>query len=423
MLLICALIGALTLPLPVFGQVATPAAPPAQAGATSGLLKLFLDCYQCDEEYLRQNVTFVEYVRDRAVADIHVLVTVQETGGGGGAWTLKFIGIGSLQGQDRTLTFSTPQTATGDERRKEFARVLKLGLAGYAATTSIAKDLDVTFSRTKTDAAAASAPDPWNYWVFRLNGSLDMNGEQSSKFRSYRGSFDASRTTDNWKIQFNGNKNSSHDTYDIDETTTVVSRRDAWSVNGLVVKSLGPKWSFGGRGNVSQSTFSNTDRLINFAPAIEYDFFPYSESSRRILTVNYSVGPTYLDYHEVTIYDKLTETVPKHSLDTSLGLRQPWGSLNVFSSFSQQLNALDFFRVVTYGSADVRLFKGFSFNVFAEYNKIQDQIGLPKGTASPEEVLLRLRQLETGYSYYLSVGVSYSFGSIFNSIVNPRFGR
>jgi hypothetical protein len=87
-LLICALIGALTLPLPVFGQVATPAAPPAQAGTTSGLLKLFLDCYQCDEEYLRQNVTFVEYVRDRAVADIHVLVTVQETGGGGGAWTL-----------------------------------------------------------------------------------------------------------------------------------------------------------------------------------------------------------------------------------------------------------------------------------------------------------------------------------------------
>ena len=189
------------------------------------------------------------------------------------------------------------------------------------------------------------------------------------------------------------------------------------------MKSLGPKWSFGGRGNVSQSTSRTPDRLINFAPAIEYDFFPYSESSRRILTVLYSVGPTYLDYHEVTIYDKLTETVPKHSLDTSLGLRQPWGSLNVFSSFSQQLNALDFFRVVTFGNADVRLFKGFSFNVFAEYNKIQDQIGLPKGTASPEEVLLRLRQLETGYSYYLSVGVSYSFGSIFNSIVNPRFGR
>ena len=32
-------------------------------------LKVFLDCTQCDTEYQRQNVTFVDYVRDRALAD------------------------------------------------------------------------------------------------------------------------------------------------------------------------------------------------------------------------------------------------------------------------------------------------------------------------------------------------------------------
>ena len=69
----------------------------------------------------------------------------------------------------------------------------------------------------------------------------------------------------------------------------------------------------------------------------------------------------------------------------------------------------------------MRLFKGFSFNVFAEYTKIKDQISLRKGGASTEEVLLRLRQLATDYRYYYGLGVSYSFGSIYDNIVNPRF--
>ncbi|CAN5874922.1 hypothetical protein BH18ACI5_BH18ACI5_26540 [soil metagenome] len=42
---------------------------------------------------------------------------------------------------------------------------------------------------------------------------------------------------------------------------------------------------------------------------------------------------------------------------------------------------------------------------------------------TPEEILLRLRELQSGYEYEISFGISYSFGSIFSSIVNPRFGQ
>lgn len=68
----------------------------------------------------------------------------------------------------------------------------------------------------------------------------------------------------------------------------------------------------------------------------------------------------------------------------------------------------------------MRLFKGFSFNVFGDYSRIRDQINLRKGGASLDEVLLRQRQLATGYRYYIGFGVSYSFGSIYNNVVNPR---
>ena len=370
---------------------------------------------------MRQNVAFVEYVRDRAVADMHVLVTTEGTGGGGRAWAVKFIGLGRLQGQEKTLAFTTIQTATGDDRRKEFARIFKIGIVGYAADSPALPQLDVTWTRPKDAGPAAVTKDPWNYWVFRVEGNTNMSGEASSQFRSYRGSFSASRTTERWKLNVSGNYFDNRDKFEIDEETTVHSRRNSQSVNGLVVKSLGPQWSFGVRGEVGQSSFSNIDRAIIFSPGIEYDFFPYSESSRRSLVIQYSAGPARYDYNEITIYDKLSETVPKHALAGSIGLRQPWGSLEIFSRFAQHLNDTDFYRATTFGSADVRLFKGFSFNIFAEYDKIGDQIALAKGDVAPEEILLRLRQLRTGYSYFVSFGVSYSFGSIFNTIVNPRF--
>ena len=74
------------------------------------------------------------------------------------------------------------------------------------------------------------------------------------------------------------------------------------------------------------------------------------------------------------------------------------------------------------GSTEVNLFKGLSFNMLARYDKVNDQLSLRKGTASTEEILLRQRQLGTDHSYSFAVGVSYSFGSIFNTVVNPRFG-
>ena len=67
---------------------------PAAARTPPGKLRVYLDCmYECDTEYLKQNIDFIDYGRDRQSADLHVLVTTQNTGGGGTLWTLKFIGL------------------------------------------------------------------------------------------------------------------------------------------------------------------------------------------------------------------------------------------------------------------------------------------------------------------------------------------
>jgi hypothetical protein len=195
----------------------------------------------------------------------------------------------------------------------------------------------------------------------------------------------------------------------------------SWNINFLAVKSLTPKWSVGAEGAVSHSSFSNNARSLTVRPAIEYDFFPYSESANRKLTVQYGIGLSRFNYREITIFDKITETAPSHRVMSFISFRQPWGSLQVQSEFAQFLDELRHYHASVFGEADVRLFKGFSFNVFGEYERLRDQISLRKGSTSTEEVLLRLRQLASGYSYFVSFGVSYSFGSIYNSIVNTRF--
>lgn len=397
--------------------------PPAGAPATGPQLRVYLDCqYECDFDFLRTNVAFVDWVRDRASSDIHLLVTTQMTGGGGWNWTLKFIGGGPFQGVDETLTFASASTDTSDARRKELARLVRLGLARYAVRSGNLASLDVTFKPPAAAAAAAPQKDPWNYWVFSTSANGNLSGEKSSKNRSFRISTSANRVTENWKINFSANNNYNQSTFELSDTDTVKSISRNWGFNSLAVKSLGPRWSAGLRTSLSGSTFSNHDYVLRVMPGIEFDVFPYAESTRRSWTFLYSAGLARYDYDEVTIFDKLEETVPEHSIGTDLGLRQPWGSAGASISFSQHLNNLDRNKLSLFGHADVRLFKGFSFNIFGDYSRIRDQINLRKGNASVDEVLLRQRQLFTGYRYYMSFGISYRFGSIFNNVVNPRFG-
>jgi len=68
------------------------------------------------------------------------------------------------------------------------------------------------------------------------------------------------------------------------------------------------------------------------------------------------------------------------------------------------------------------VWKGFSFYVSGDYEMVHDQLSIAKGDLTDEEIYLRLKQLATTYSYYISVGISYSFGSSLRGAVNPRFG-
>lgn len=89
---------------------------------------------------------------------------------------------------------------------------------------------------------------------------------------------------------------------------------------------------------------------------------------------------------------------------------------------TQYLHDLAVHRIDTFTGFQFRLVRGLSFNMFAEFSRTKDQFFLPAAGLTPEEILVRRRQLETDFSYYLSMGLNFRFGSKFANVVNPRMG-
>jgi len=388
-------------------------------------LNIFIDTpdYYLDFDFVRTEITFVNYVRDRADADVHILITTQATGGGGKEFTIAFIGLKNFKENNSTLKYVSRQTDTDDDIRRGLVKVLKIGLMQYAAHTSAVEGLEVSYKKPEQKEAAPQAvTDPWDFWSFRTSLNGYFNGEKSYKYRYIYGSISASRVTEDWKIKLSLYGSYNQTEYDYSEDFTYIDIRRSYSFSSLAVKSLGKHWSVGGRGSVWHSTYSNSDIVYSLAPGIEYNFFPYSESTRRLLAFQYLIGLKHLDYHEETIYLKTAETLPFQSLTISYDIKQPWGSIETDLESANYLSDLKKYHLQIYGSIEIRIFKGLSFNCFGYVTFLRDQISLPRRGASIEEVLLRRRQLETSYDYYTSIGLSYTFGSIYNNIVNPRFG-
>ena len=155
-------------------------------------------------------------------------------------------------------------------------------------------------------------------------------------------------------------------------------------------------------------------------PAIEYDIFPYSESTRRIFRIFYIVSLAYNDYSDTTQFFKTEETLWSHKIQTSYTTVQKWGNINFSARWSNYLHDFSLNNLYLNSSVSLRVTKGLSVNLSARYSFVHDQISLRKGSASIEDVLLQRRELSTKYSYYFRFGLSYTFGSIYNNVVNPR---
>lgn len=110
----------------------------------------------------------------------------------------------------------------------------------------------------------------------------------------------------------------------------------------------------------------------------------------------------------------------RHSLGISYDVRQPWGRIEADLAGSQYFFDMQKKRLEFEGDLGLRVFKGFFVTLSLDAALVQDQLYLPNGDASLEEILLERRAISTDYELGFRIGVAYTFGSIYNSVVNTR---
>lgn len=223
----------------------------------SSTLFVFLDCQgmafmHCDFDHVRREVTWVNWVRDRQDADVHILVTVQATASGGFNYTVDLIGLRAFAGTQDTLLYVSDPDDTDPEVREELTNRLMLGLVRYVANSTVAGDLQLSYEPAiEVVAQDAQEDDPWNLWVFRVGANGSVNGESLQRGYSIGGNTSANRTSEAFKFNWRASGRYSRDEFDIVDATvgldtTIVNTRRNYNTNILAVWSLTDHWSAGG---------------------------------------------------------------------------------------------------------------------------------------------------------------------------------
>lgn len=396
---------------------------PTQNGTA---LDVFLDCqtyFGCDTQHATREIPFVNWMRERQDADVHVLVTAQMTGGGGREITLSFIGLKEFAGEADTLQHVTSNTDTDAEARDAVTRLIKLGLTRFLAKTTAAPSLDLVYRPAVGQGAAAAATpadDPWNFWTFRVSAGGYFNGQSQQSDRRLNGSLSANRTTDAFKLVASLYGSTYRSAYTLSDSSEYVSTTESYTGNVLGVRSLNQHWSLGGMVRGNRSTYSNLDLSVAAGPVLEYNIFPYSQSTRAMVTLSYSVQAASFNYKDTTVTGKLAEILPRHQLGIGALVQQPWGQVQASVTGTQYLHDLSVHRIDSYASVTLRVIRGLEFTMFGDFYRIKDQFGLPAVGLTDEEILLSRRARETDYQYYVYFSLGYRFGSKFANVVNPR---
>jgi hypothetical protein len=379
---------------------------------------------------IKQQLDYYNYAVDQSGADVYVFIADQNLNGGGTTFEYNLIGQRGLEDNRLTFSLSTTALMTDAEVDRLVADRLEFALFGFLAGTPYASFFEIARTADLIAAAPGEAPtaeltpntprDPWRGWIFEAYGNFSFNKESLRQTSTYRAGMDIDRATPDWRIRINPDWFYRAQVVEQEESADIKSIQRRSRLNWSVVKSFGKHWSAGVFQSVVEDTYSNIKLGIWLAPAIEYNIFSYDEVPFKEFTIAYRLGMVRNRYNEETIFLKKEENLTRQILDADLRLRQTWGNINAGISYRNYLQDWSLNRFSVDSRFDIRVAKGLFVNFGGEFEIINDQISLARGNASLEDILLGQTQLATNFNVEFRLGLSYTFGALYNNIVNTR---
>src|SRR5690606_33763554 len=167
---------------------------------------------------------------DRTVADVYVLVTSLETGGGGESYRVTFDGLRRFEGDSTEIRFAADRDMTDAEERDLLTERLAQGLVRYAVQTDAASRVRVTSADTpdedEGEAPVGRPRDPWNFWVFSASLNAELDGESREQSREFELSLDAERITESLKVELRVEGTYDEQEFELTDRTVTSVRKD-----------------------------------------------------------------------------------------------------------------------------------------------------------------------------------------------------
>ncbi len=375
-------------------------------------LRVYMDA----TDYIKEEIQFVNYVRDARDAQVHIIFTTEPTASGGKKITYYFYGESEMKGMSDTISFSLGKNTTQDEARMAQVMILKAGLMRFVAKTPLLEHMDIRYTLPLQQEIS---DDPWNNWLFEVTVNGSAQGQKTSNSVDLNMELATSRITSRSKFILDLDYGYGKDYFEIKDKTIETYDKSS-SLFAMGAKSLGNHWSAGAILEMSSSSFSNLDFLFQIYPSLEYDLFPYSQANRKQLIFNYSFGYSYNNYTDTTIYNMLEEHLFGHSFKISGSAIQKWGHVNLGLAYSNYFHDWSKNKLTFKSSVSLRITKGLGVNFEGVLTLLHDQLSLAKAGATDAEILLQRKEISTQFSYRTMVGITYTFGSIYSNVVNPR---
>ncbi len=384
------------------------------------VVSFYLDCEDCDFTFVRQELPFISFVRDPLLADVHILVTQSNTGSGGDKFFLNFIGRNDLKGIDYEYNVTTIESDTDDDVRKALLKMLKIGILQYYSKTGFIERMNIDIEEKDNMKADEMIIDRWNKWVFSLEAGGELQTEKSQNSFNLSTAANARKIKEEWKTNLDAYYSVEQERF-MDEDSTISNKQHQAEVSAYYAKSLTDKWSAGIFATYTSQNYINTQHKTGLAAGIEYNFFPWKECNRRVFAIQYWAGVNYIDYYEKTIYDKLYETLFSEGLEINLELIQPWGEISVGLEGRHYFHDFSKNRLTLESDFSIRITKNLSVYCELQSDIVHDQLYLSSSELSRDDILLQRKKLATTFEIRSQLGIRFTFGSIYNNIVNERF--
>lgn len=410
----------------VRAQDTTKVAPPRDSTAPPQL-KVYFDCRGdtssgCDSEFFVLELPYVTWTRDRMFADVQFLITTIQTGSGAYQYTVTALGRGPFDGRADTLVVRTLPNESDDGIRRKLSQTFAMLLVPYVRNTPVAARLRVVYDPPKGGAQAtpASVKDKWNFFTVQLQANGFMSAESRQTFANLDTDVRVRRVTEHSAFRSGFNQSARYNRFEIDDTARVSTTIRQGVFFARYVKALTTRLSFGALTNLGYNEFNNTKLVFRAAPVVEYNLFPWSQATSQQIAISYGIGPRYFRWTEPTIFDRTREWRMQQELVIGSDIRKSWGSVNISTRYASFVPDLKKWNLSFNGQTSFNFVKGLQLNLGGGASLIRDQIFLSARGLVKDEILTQQRALQSNYSVFVFTGLSYSFGSIYNSVVNPR---